>query len=146
MFKIVIAVQIIKHCLNWAEHSGSVGLCTCVIPGGWGFKSRRRQSLIQILGGEGKWKPWSTTCCWSRAGSLVSGILSDQSGKSGHSWWQFGSLKYCYKLVTRFRFYWFIISIKKLVKRIFFVLKKNFFFFFFFSTCGPHWTQVCSHE
>ena len=42
-----------------AGHRGPVGLCTCIIPGGQGFKSRRRQvPSIQFLGGDGKWKPF----------------------------------------------------------------------------------------
>ena len=31
-----------------------------------------------------------------------------------------------------------IIHIKKFIQKS--------FFFFFFPTCGPNWTQVCSHE
>ena len=42
-----------------AGHRGLVGLCTCIIPGGQGFKSRHlRVPSIQVLGGDGKWKPY----------------------------------------------------------------------------------------
>ena len=41
-----------------AGQCGPVGLYTCIILGGRGFKSRRhRFPLIKFLGGDGKWKP-----------------------------------------------------------------------------------------
>ena len=48
-----------KESIPQAGHRGSVGLCTCKIPGGWWFKSRHRlvPSIQFLLGGYGKWKP-----------------------------------------------------------------------------------------
>ena len=33
---------------NWAGHRGPVGLCTCIISGGWWIESRRWQCLYSF--------------------------------------------------------------------------------------------------